>query len=64
MDRSLGMIKIMGPNPEPAQLHVVFGLAGNRTGVTTNAANLIDDHADPLPRFGEMRTKVFPRERS
>jgi hypothetical protein len=54
----------MGPDPESTQLHIMLGLAGDRAGMTTDAASLINDHANPLPRFREMRTKIFPGKRS
>ena len=64
MHRSLRMIEIMRPDSKTTQLHVMLGLAGDRAGMTTDATGLINDHANPLPRFRELRTKIFPGKRS
>jgi hypothetical protein len=42
-DRRIFEGRILGPNPDPTRLTVVFFPAGNGTSLTTDASFLIDD---------------------
>jgi hypothetical protein len=64
---------VFDPRPIDAERHFVFGFAGDRTGMTTNALAVIDNEAVihinqdflqnfPLSDFGQTKIKFFRKQ--